>query len=81
MVETHIILQLELNVDKTLFDIVFDKLLNINVPMKWLKEVDVENYKKPRKQVISFYKMSSFTSDYYRYIQKQLVLTKGKKIY
>jgi len=25
--------------------------------------------------------MDSFTSDYYRYVEKQLVITEGKKIY
>jgi len=70
IVEIYIFLQLELNVDKTLFDIVFNQLTNINVLMKWLKEVDVQNYKNLWKQVISFYKMGSFTLYYYRYVEK-----------
>lgn len=70
-----------MNVDKTLFDIVFNQLLSINVSMKWLNDVDVENYSEPSKQVISFYEMGSFKLDYYRYVEKQLVITEGKQIY
>jgi len=70
-----------LNVDKTLFNIVFNQLKSINVPKKWLNDIDVLNYTKSCQQVISFYKMSTFTSEYYRYVEKQLVITEGKKIY
>jgi len=48
----------------------FNQLLSINVSMKWLHDIDVQNYSEPSKQVISFYKMGSFKSDYYRYVEK-----------
>lgn len=48
--------------------------------MKWLNDIGV-HYTESCKQVICFYKMGSFQSDYYRYVEKQLVITEGKKIY
>ncbi|KAF0748570.1 Uncharacterized protein FWK35_00021405 [Aphis craccivora] len=76
-IETHILLQLELNVDKTLSNIVFNQLKIINVPKKWLNNIDVLNYTKSCQKVISVYKMGTFKSKYYRYIEKQLVITEG----
>lgn len=57
----------------------------IKVPLKWFIDIDIsDNHSTTTttiKKAISFQKLSSFSKNYVKFIEKQLVLIEGKIIY
>jgi len=52
----------------------------VKVPLKWLIDIDISDNHNIKK-AISFQKLSSFSKNYVKFIEKQLVLIEGKIIY
>lgn len=54
----------------------------VKVPLKWFIDIDIsDNHSTTIKKAISFQKLSSFSKNYAKFIEKQLVLIEGKIIF
>jgi len=62
-------------VTTTLFKSVLEKLSLLTVPPKWFTDV---SYHRKYEKVVAFQKLGLFKDDFSRFIEKQVVLTKGQ---
>lgn len=66
----------------SLFDSIANKRYTVNLPLKWFIDIDViEKQNVVTKRAISFQKLSTFSVNYIKFIEKQLILVEGTYIY